>query len=526
MTRRAGVILPLFSAASCESWGIGELPDLAPLSRWLGDGGFSRLMILPIGPMAAEQASPYSAVSAMAIDPIYIAVSRVPDFVAGGGEAALPEDARAALATARHSRRIVYEAVRRAKDAALEIAFARFTADEWEQLTPRAAALAGYIARERWWLDDYALFTALGRALGTPLWRTWPDALRTRQADAVDDLRRQLAREVLRHQYLQWIAETQWQDAREAARAAGVTVIGDLPFVVCHDSADVWTRQDEFLLDVSAGAPPDAFSETGQDWHLPTYNWPAMAATDYEWLRLRARRMAALYDGFRVDHLVGFYRTFGRPPEGEPFFTPAHEPDQVRQGERILTIFRESGAELMAEDLGIVPDYVRESLARMGVPGSKVLRWERRWRDPEQPFIEPSTFPPMSVAMTGTHDTEPLALWWESASPKERWLFTQLPACRIRDVGPDDGWNHTVRDVLLEIAYSAGSNDIYAPLPDLFGWRDRINVPGTVGDSNWSWRLPWPVDALVHTPDAVERAVFCRALALASFRTRPLQSPA
>ena len=127
---------------------------------------------------------------------------------------------------------------------------------------------------------------------------------------------------MLQQQYLQWIAEEQWQAARAAASAEGVAIFGDVPFVVNLHSADVWTRPAEFMLDVSVGAPPDAFSDTGQDWGLPAYRWDVVAARDFPWIRQRARRMAALFSGFRIDHVIGFYRTYGRPPSGDPFSCP------------------------------------------------------------------------------------------------------------------------------------------------------------------------------------------------------------
>jgi 4-alpha-glucanotransferase len=518
MARHAGVVLPLFSAVSTTSWGLGELPDLAPLSRWLASGGFDRLMLLPLGTVPEGETSPYSAMSAMAIDPIYIAIDRIEDLPRADGAVVWPEDAVRDVEAARGGARIQYTIVRRAKIRALTIAFDCFLAEEWERFTTRAAALAAYIARERWWLDDYALYRALAETLPDS-WRKWPEPLRDRDARAMDDVRRQLAREVLRHQYWQWIAESQWQAARSVARSHGVTVFGDLPFVVGHDSADVWSRPQEFRLDVSTGVPPDAFSDTGQDWGLPMYRWPVIADGDYAWIRQRARRMAALFDGFRVDHLVGFYRTYGRPVEGEPFFSPADEASQTRQGEQVLTIFRDAGAEILAEDLGVVPDFVRASLARIGVPGCKVLRWERLWHFVGQPFVDPASYPPLSVAMTGTHDTEMLAAWWDAAPRAERSSALYLQWFRDRGLtDPSGDWTEPLRDAFLALAYHAGSNDLFIPMQDLFGWRDRINTPATVTDANWTWRLPWPVDRLREEPEATERARFCCVLARDSRR--------
>ncbi len=294
-----------------------------------------------------------------------------------------------------------------------------------------------------------------------------------------------------------------------------MTLFGDLPFMVNANSPDVWARPAEYMFDVSLGVPPDAFSASGQDWDLPTYRWDAIAAGGYAWIDQRARRMAALFDGYRVDHLVGLYRTFGRPRrQGDPFFNPADEADQIRQGERILQILMQSGAAIIAEDLGVVPDFVRASLARVGVPGSKVLRWERAWHAPGQPFVDPAAYPASSAAMTGTHDTMTLAGWWDEAPRDERAaVAAMLASAGAEDFDPDAVWNERLRDALLASMYRAGSDELFLPIQDVFGWRDRINTPATVNDDNWTYRLPWPVDRFAGLPDAIERAAFCRGQA-------------
>jgi 4-alpha-glucanotransferase len=350
------------------------------------------------------------------------------------------------------------------------------------------------------------LFRAIHRREGERPWTEWPDELRRRDAAALDRAREELRRDVLFHQYLQWLAWSEWRDARMAAQ--GVQLFGDLPFMVDGDSADVWSRQDEFRLDVTVGAPPDAFSETGQDWGMPLYQWDAIASGGFRWPRDRARRSADLYDGYRVDHLVGFYRTYGKPKDGrQPFFTPPDEPSQLALGERLLGIFREPYSEIIAEDLGTVPDFVRASLARLSVPGFKVLRWERNWQAEGQPFRDPAEYPPISVATSGTHDTEPLAIWWEQAPDAERQQVSRLPTIRRIASGEDIAAApyDRVRDVLLEALFASESELLLLPVQDVFGWRDRINVPGTVDDGNWTYRLPWPVDRLDEVADARAR---------------------
>jgi len=520
VTRRAGLVLPLFSAPGSSSWGIGEFRDLEALAGWAVSAGFSRLMMLPVGTLPHGMSSPYSAMTSMGIDPIYVALDRVDDFQRAGGPDALSASSRRDLDRARRSSRIQYDAIRRVKREALEAAFQQFLDDEWSALTVRAAALAAYIARERGWLEDYALYAALAHATGRGAWRDWPPGVRDREPGALDEARRHLARDILREQYWQWLAESQWHEARRAAHDRGVTIFGDLPFMVAAESADVWARPGEYRFDVSLGVPPDDFSDTGQDWHLPTYRWDVIAAGGYAWFEERARRMAALFDGYRVDHLVGLYRTYGRPVEGRPFFSPATQADQIRQGERMLGILQASGASIVAEDLGLVPDFVRESLAGLGVPGCKVLRWQRRWKSRGQPFIPPADYPVVSAAMTGTHDTETNAVWWDAAEPADRAALADMLASIGQAVRAGDAWNADVRDAILRAVYGAGSAELFLPMQDVFGWRDRLNTPGTVGDDNWTWRLPWPVDRLEDAPEAIDRAAFCRRLAADSNRTR------
>ncbi len=514
MTRHAGINVPLFSLRSAHGWGIGELPDLATVGTWMAEARLDRLMLLPLGTMPHGQTSPYSAVSTLAIDPIYIGLRDLSDFERAGGVDALSSDAREALDAARASTLVWYDKVRVAKDEALRLAFDAFVASEWEPRTARAEGLAAYIEHERWWIDDYALFLALRDAHGRVSWRDWPAPMAERHDEALHEARARLWRDVVFHQYAQWIAEAQWQRARAEVHARGIGLFGDLPFVAGTDSPEIWANAGEFRLDVSTGVPPDAFSATGQDWGLPTYRWDVIAAGGYAWHRQRARRMAALFDGLRVDHVIGLFRTYGRPLVGDPFFTPADEPAQIAQGRALMQMLAESGLTLIAEDLGVTPDFVRESLAALGIPGCKVMRWERDWHAPGAPFFPPESYAERSATMTGTHDTEPLRTWWETTSDDERGaclrILTDAPAGGDGTVPP---WSDALRDALLRAAYRAGSCDLFMPIQDVFGWPDRVNVPGTVGPHNWTWCLPWPVERLADLPESVERAAFLRRLA-------------
>src|SRR5882762_6186278 len=244
--RRAGLLVPLFSFPSSTSWDIG---DVAPMTTWLAGAGQRVLQLLPLNEMAPGQQSPYSAISAMAIDPIYIRVPGVPEFDALGGEASLPPGDRDTIAKARAAPRIAHQPIRRLKLAALRAAFERFQEAEWRRDSERARSLRSWVSEQAWWIEDYSLFRALHARAHERPWTEWPVELQRREPAAIDRARRGLADEVLFQQYLQWLAGTQWRGVRE--RSHGVRLFGDLPFMVDGDSADVWARQHHFRLDVS-----------------------------------------------------------------------------------------------------------------------------------------------------------------------------------------------------------------------------------------------------------------------------------
>jgi len=481
--RQSGISVPLFALSSSTGWGIGEFGDLPLFARWLTEAGQSVVQILPINEMPPIESSPYSAMTAMALDPIYLTMANVPDFAGIGAELALDGAEQAELTRLRQSPRIDYASIRRLKEKWLRRSFERFLRLEVSRGSPRAARFDAFNAAQSWWLDEYALFRALHHRHDDRPWTEWPEPLAHADRSAVNAVRASLSQEIIYRCYVQWIAAEQWADAKR--RSWPVRVFGDLPFMISADSPDVWARQHEFRFDATIGVPPDAFSETGQDWGLPPWRAGVMASGDFAWMRARARRYGDLYDGFRIDHLVGLYRMYVRPIDkaAAAFFDPADEPSQLALGETLVGILggAESRPDVIAEDLGSIPAFVRESMARLDLPGLKVLRWEKHWDRDGQPPIDPAQFPERSVATTGTHDIEPLA-----STP--------------------DGDTEEKRSAVLQSLLSAGSALTLIPLQDVFGWTDRINVPAVVDDHNWTWRVKWPVDTWLNPEEAMERA--------------------
>ncbi|HYY05315.1 MAG TPA: 4-alpha-glucanotransferase [Candidatus Limnocylindria bacterium] len=497
--RVAGVLCPLFALRGRGDWGIGEIGHLPAFCRWLSDAGHRALQLLPIFEVSAGERSPYAALTAFALDPIYLSLDAVEDFAAAGGEATVG----AALETSRAARDIDYDAVRAVKRRALEVAFARFLATEWEGGSARAEVFRRFCAAESAWLDDYALFRALRDQRAGRAWATWEPPLRDRRPAALVEARDALARVRLFHAYVQWVAAEQWAAARREATAAGVRLLGDLAFMLSADSADVWSRQEEFACDLSLGAPPDALARDGQDWGLPVYRWEVMARNDHAWLRARVARAAALFAGFRLDHVVGFYRQWVIPSAGPGRFVPADEAEQLPLGERLLGVVRAAAgpAEVTGEDLGVVPDFVRRSLATLGIPGYRVLRWE----SDGGAFRDPAAFPPLSVATSGTHDTSALAAWWEEELGADgRRALAAVPSFG-RLAGAGARFTPAVHEALLDGLYAAASALVVLPFADAYGGRERINLPGTVGPPNWGYRVPWNVEDLCGSAGAALR---------------------
>jgi 4-alpha-glucanotransferase len=512
--RQAGVLVPLFSIRSPSGWGLGEIPDLVPFARWASRAGFSLVQVLPVTEAARGQNSPYASLSAFAIDPVYLALDHAQDFVAAGGHEALAPEDRTLLASLRASPSVRWHEIRELKERATTLAFRSFLRTEWERRTPRARELAGYREQHASWLADYALFVSLHDDVqGGCSWTEWPEPLRTRAPAALEAARADLSERILYRAWLQWQLDLQWHEARHAVNEAGAELMGDLPFMVATDSADVWSRPLDFRLDARAGVPPDAFSAEGQDWGLPVYRWDVMTREGLPWISARARRYAELYGAYRVDHVVGFYRSYYRPNDGgPPAFVPETQPEQIANGERVLAAFSQ-GARVIAEDLGVVPDFVRASLDRIQIPGYRVLRWEKD----ASVFRDPARWPAVSLATTGTHDTDSAADWYEGLSAGDRTQLLALPGLAPVRATAGARFDEAVRDALLETVYASGSDLLLLPFQDCFGHRERVNVPGTVNDQNWTFRLGQTIAEL-----AADRASRDRLRSLAARHERLL----
>jgi 4-alpha-glucanotransferase len=512
-TRSAGVLIPLFSLRTRESLGRGEILDLAPMIDFAVAMGCTVIQLLPLDETSPIEQSPYSALSVHAIDPMYISMRDL-----GGVGRVVLGRARAAVGVARIVGRSI---VRREKLALLERSY-RLTlgAEKGEE----GAEFAAFVASNSYWLDDYALFRALQERFD-PSWEAWPAELARRDPEALAAARRESADAIEMYSYWQFIAHRQWAAMRSHAASRGMRIGGDLAFSPCRDSAEVWANQTDFDLTRSVGAPPDDFNPQGQRWGLPMPDWERMRSGGLKLMRARVRHASSLYDLIRIDHVVGLYRTFnlGDDPDAPGIFTPADEELQRIQGEEIVRIIREeAGAtEIIAEDLGTVPPWVRESLTNLGVPGYKVMQWERvNWGQPDEAFRSPASYPELSVATTGTHDTESLTTWWREQPIGEREKLVRALGIE-KQVNPRAMLDESGRDAILTALYAAPSRLVIMPIQDLFGWTARINRPGTVLESNWTYRLPLTLERLRRSRAIKSRVAKLREIAIRTNRFSP-----
>lgn len=494
MPRVSGVTIPLFSLRTASDWGIGQITGLAPAARWFAAAGQRLIQVLPAHELADGETSPYGALSAFALDPIYIDVAAVAELDDPAIAEALGADGTRELERLRANPHVEYRAVRALKRRVLGVAFARFREAHFGKGTAREAAFRAFVTREAGWVRDYALYAALRRAHDGHGWSTWPVPERDRAPEILalattltDD--GALGTSVVEQMYLQWLAQEQWDAARAELRTLGIALMGDLPFIVGSESADLWAHRDQFRTDVSLGAPPDDFSAEGQSWGLPAYDWSAMDRDDLGWLRARAARAAELYDRFRIDHVVGFFRQWVRKDGERGVFDPSVEAEQRARGEKVLRAMLAAAGKgaVIAEDLGVIPPFVRETMARLELPGYKVLPWER-----DEAFVprDPRAFPELSVATWSTHDTQPITAWWAELQDWERERLAKLDAI------PLDLPEGERELALIGLLLSSRSELTLLLAQELLGDKSRINTPGTVTDANWTWRLPRPIEDL------------------------------
>lgn len=487
--RAWGWMLQLYAMHSRSSWGMGDFGDLATFAR--SAAGADVILVNPVQaivPTLPIGRSPYSPSSRRFANPLYVNVLATNEFLAAAPET---RDEIQALAPGLGDL-IDYDAVWTAKRAALEL------------LWP------GHITDLEPGLRDFATFCALAERHGGD-WRTWPAGLRRPDSPEVDAARRELAPRIAFHAWLQELCEQQLTEARQAASGMSVGIVHDLPVGVDPGGADAWALQDVLASQVTVGAPPDAFSQQGQDWRLPPWRPDRLAATGYAPFIEVLRSVLRHADGIRVDHVAGLWRLWWIPP-GEPPSrgTYVHYDAEAMLGILALEAHRHS-AVVVGEDLGTVQPHVTTTLHERGMLSSAVLYFQRDYKSVGHPFVPIRKWEPHSMASISTHDLPTAAgfLRAENVRVRADLGLVDDPAAEFTRVATErrDLVEFLVKEGVLESA-EASDDDVVVAMhalltrahsalrltspPDALGETRQPNLPGTV-DEYPNWRIPLPV---------------------------------
>ena len=560
--RQAGMFVPVFALRSRADLGVGDTDALRRMIDWCSGAGFRVLQILPVNETSDDN-SPYNAVSAQALDITTLAL--YPGAIPGLDRDLYHELCNGELLGKLRSGPVAYRAVKVLKWELCWRSFQNFEAEgggndrEWHD----------FLEKESDWLGDYALFRVLMEHNGGfSTWESWQVEHRTPEAakawlNSMDVGERGAFETRMRfYSFVQWQLHRQWDEVCSHADKCGVRLMGDVPFGISRQSVDVWANPGQFDLKWSGGAPPEPFFQPdeftkvwGQNWGVPVYRWDVMERDGYKWWKRRVSHVARFFHLFRIDHVLGFYRIYAfpwRPEENAlyatmlqdeaekkagalPRFFPSDDNSEAgrlqnrRQGECLLEILQQAAGDsvIVGEDLGVVPTYVRPSLASLQISGFKIPLFERQEWDRE--FLKVEDYPELTVATLATHDHETMAgiweSWWQDFQAAESLRLAGRDDPEVSEKGKQSCWElyrtqrfaglddkHLIRDyepqvreALCRKLLSAKSWLAILMITDVLGLKIRFNVPGPVAESNWSERLPFLVEEI--GSDAFRRGV-------------------
>jgi 4-alpha-glucanotransferase len=473
--RSSGILLHPTSLPG--RYGIGDLGEWAyRFADWLEAAGQSVWQILPLGPTSYGD-SPYQCLSAFAGNPLLISLDRL---VEDGW--LTPDDLADVPAFSPFL--VDFGPVINYHNRILGLAHERF---ETRATPEQRQEYSTWAAENAYWLDDFALFTALKNSYGGRPWVEWPQGEALRQPEALESARKRLSREIEEQCFRQWVFFRQWAALKTYVNAKGIRLVGDIPIFVAHDSADVWANRDFFTLDEAgqpvfiAGVPPDYFSPTGQRWGNPLYHWDRLAEDGYRWWIERIRATLAVVDIVRIDHFRGF----------EAYWEiPASEPTAVKgrwvpgPGFEFFDVVQKALGDklpIIAEDLGLITPGVIELRDGLGLPGMKILQFAFGGSGGENRFL-PHHHEPNSVVYTGTHDNNTTLGWWQSgeATPDIQSFLQDYIGHPVTEINWD----------LIRVGMMSVAHTFVAPLQDVwgFGMDTRMNTPGREA-GNWGWRF-------------------------------------
>lgn len=474
LKRSSGILLHITSLPS--PFGIGDLgPEAYEFVDFLEASGHQYWQILPLNPTdAAYSHSPYSSDSAFAGNTLLIS----PELLEREGKVDLQS---CSLLPDSNPNKVDFAKVSEFKEAVLEQAFANFQKSKGDKSDFRK-----FCKTHQKWLDDYSLYKALHKKFQAS-WIDWPEDLRDRNTKALKKARKEFSKEIEKTKYCQFLFFSQWKLISDYAHLNKIGFIGDIPFYVNHDSADCWANSEYFKLDQKnkkplkiSGVPPDYFSETGQLWGTPVYDWEKLRSSKFDWWVERIRQNLLLFDLVRLDHFRAF-AAYWEVPAGDK--TAENGKWVKTPGGDFFKIIKKEFPKmpLIAEDLGILDKPVYKLLEAFNFPGMKVLQFafgEDRSQNPYLPF----NHVPHKIVYTGTHDNNTSRGWFAKADKT-----TKL---HIKDYANTRVTQKNVHQVMHKMALSSVGRLAITPMQDIVGLGSEglMNIPGST-KGNWTWRI-------------------------------------
>lgn len=468
LTRGAGILMPVSSLPS--KYGIGTLGKAAyDFVDDLVRAGQKYWQVLPIGPTSFGD-SPYQSFSTYAGNPYFIDLDLLIE------EGLLQRQEVEMIRWYEKEDQVSYELLWEYRYSVLKAAFERSDHEKTKEYRD-------FMEREKDWISSYSLYMACKEHFGNREWLSWKKNIRDRKMEALISYQVMLEKEIRFWEFVQYKFWQQWDRLHAYANEKGIQIIGDIPIYVALDSADVWVHPEQFLLDenheptVVAGCPPDAFSDEGQKWGNPIYDWERMEREDFAWWKKRIRAAARCYDVIRIDHFIGIVRYYKIPVnESAKKGSFAWGP-----GLKLLKALDESigEAKIIAEDLGVLVPEVGEVLQKSGYPGMKVLEFAFDGKR-ENPYL-PHNYPKNCVVYGGTHDNDTLEGYYDMLS-KENRVYA-MAYCQVKR-------KKKLTDAIIRIGYASVANTVIFQMQDILKKNNnaRMNYPSTIG-TNWRWRM-------------------------------------
>ena len=471
--RKSGILLHITSLPGNE--GIGTLGENAfRFVDFLAENNQKLWQILPLGPVGFGN-SPYQCYSAFAGNPLFIDLDLlVNDLLL------LEKDFKKRPKFS--SRQVDFKKIEKWKFPVFKKAFENFKINISEDLKNDYRS---FLERNNWWLNDYAFFMAAKKQFKNKVWNKWDDKIKFRLEDSFKKLRDKLYPEIEYQKFLQFLFFRQWFRLKEYANLKGVQIIGDVPLYVSTDSVDVWTNTDIFQLDKNlkpiqvGGVPPDYFSETGQLWGNPVFNWQRLKEREFDWWLARLHFNLNMFDLVRVDHFRGL-ESFWSVSASEK--TAIVGKWILASGHELLAKFSEQSDVLpfIAEDLGVITPEVEKLRDDFNMPGMKVIQFAFTSDKTNENL--PHNYNSNFVVFTGTHDNNTTLGWLRSAKGKEKKQIQNYLGKRKKQALRKS----------IEMAWSSSAKMAIIPMQDLLGLgsKARMNTPGT-SSGNWGWRFQW-----------------------------------